>query len=200
MLIAGLTGGIGSGKSMVATVFGWLGVPIYDSDKRAKILMSEHPELIQEIKDLFGKKAYTQDQQLNRSWIAGKVFNNEKLLSQLNAIVHPRVFEDFDQWVSVQQSTYVIKESALLHITLEKQAVDKIILVLASEKLRLKRVMSRDGLSSDQVKARMQHQIKDLEKVLKADYLIDNNGEIPVLPQILNIHHKICNFANQINT
>ncbi len=194
-MTAGLTGGIGSGKSTVARIFAWLGIPVYNSDQEAKRLMTENEELIRAIKTLLGTESYLEDGSLNRSWIAARVFKDDELLRKLNALVHPAVYHDFDRWKSAQQAPYVIKESALLLQTLSKQPVDKVIAVLAPEEIRIRRVMSRDGMERSQVEQRIRKQ--ETEQALRevADYLIVNDGIQACLPQILDIHRELLNFA-----
>jgi len=196
LFIVGLTGGIGSGKSTVGKVFNWLGIPIYDSDVHAKRLMQENVRVIEEIKNLLGDESYHSDGTLHSSWISTQVFNNQNLLKQLNQIVHPRVYEDFDQWKTLQNSIYIIKESALLHMTLAKQPVDKVIVVTAPQKLRIQRVIERDQINPQKVLSRIKNQISEKEIIKIADFRIKNDGKSALLPQILKVHHKLCNFAN----
>lgn len=196
MFVVGLTGGIGSGKSTVGKVFNWLGIPIYDSDVHAKRLMRENGQIVEEIKNLLGNDSYLSNGSLNSSWIGTQVFNNKILLTQLNQIVHPRVYEDFDQWKTLQNSIYIIKESALLHMTLTKQPVDKIIVVTAPQKIRIQRVIQRDSADEAKVLSRIKNQISEKELLKIADFRIKNDGNSALLPQVLKVHYKICNFAN----
>lgn len=195
MITAGLTGGIGSGKSTVAEIFAWLGIPVYNSDLEAKRLMTEDKELVASISGLLGPESYQKDGSLNRSWIAGLIFKDETLLTQLNGLVHPRVFEDFNRWKLNQRSYYVIKESALLLKTLHSQPVDKVIAVVAPEEVRISRVMERDKMTREQVLQRIRNQDDDQDYRRVADYLILNDGNMPCLPQILGIHRELLNFA-----
>lgn len=195
MITAGLTGGIGSGKSTVAEVFAWLGIPVYNSDLEAKRLMTEDKKLVASISGLLGPESYQKDGSLNRNWIAGLIFKDETLLTQLNGLVHPRVFEDFNRWKLNQRSYYVIKESALLLKTLHSQPVDKVIAVVAPEEVRISRVMERDKMTREQVLQRIRNQDDDQDYRRVADYLILNDGNMPCLPQILGIHRELLNFA-----
>lgn len=173
MKIIGLTGGIGSGKTTVAKLFEALGVPVYDSDKEAKILMNTSKVLIKEIKGLLGEEAY-KESELNRRYIAGKVFKDKKLLQKLNAIVHPAVRENFLQWVSEQNTSYVIQETALLYENNAASLYDAVILVTAPEELRVERVLHRDATSKEAVLARINNQLRDKEKIAKANFILEN--------------------------
>ncbi|WP_298486456.1 dephospho-CoA kinase [uncultured Maribacter sp.] len=173
MKIIGLTGGIGSGKTTVAKLFVALGVPVYDSDKEAKILMNTSKVLIKEIKELLGEEAY-KESELNRRYIAGKVFKDKKLLQKLNAIVHPAVRENFLQWVSEQNTSYVIQETALLYENNAASLYDAVILVTAPEELRVERVLHRDATSKEAVLARINNQLSDKEKIAKANFILEN--------------------------
>lgn len=173
MKIIGLTGGIGSGKTTVAKLFVALGVPVYDSDKEAKILMNTSKVLIKEIKELLGEEAY-KESELNRRYIAGKIFKDKKLLQKLNAIVHPAVRENFLQWVSEQNTSYVIQETALLYENNAASLYDAVILVTAPEELRVERVLHRDATTKEAVLARINNQLSDKEKIAKANFILEN--------------------------
>jgi len=157
MKIIGLTGGIGSGKSAVLSVFSSFGVPCYESDSRAKKLMHEDLELIHQIKALFGDEIYENDK-LNRSKLADLVFADKSKLERLNALVHPRVKKDFQSFVDQQDAVYVIKEAAILFETGAAKDCDATILVTAPEKLRTERVMKREKTNAALIKSRMNHQ------------------------------------------
>ncbi len=193
----GLTGLIGSGKSLVAHIFEYLGVPVYYSDLRAKYLMEYDPELSQKIKLLLGSDAYDNTNKLNRKFIASKIFSNSELLQQLNSLVHPMVGLDYLEWAKQQNTPYVIKESALLLDVIHSQPVDKIIVVSASESIRIQRVMLRDKLSEQQVKNRIQHQRHESELIAQADYVIHNDGSSFITKQVLLIHMELLKFASQ---
>jgi len=173
MMVIGLTGGIGSGKSTVAKMFADLGVPVYDSDSEAKFLMLNAADLRKQIEELLGEEAY-QDDILNRKFIADQVFRNPKLLSALNKIVHPAVRWHFLEWKEKQQSDYVIQETALIFENSTQLAYDKIILVTAPEDVRVQRVVERDQLSIEKVKERMANQWSDTKKAALSDFVILN--------------------------
>ena len=190
MKIIGLTGGIGSGKSAVLSVFSSFGVPCYESDSRAKKLMHEDLELIYQIKALFGDEIYENDK-LNRSKLADLVFADKSKLERLNALVHPRVKKDFQSFVNQQDAVYVIKEAAILFETGAAKDCDATILVTAPEKLRTERVMKREKTNVAHIKSRMNHQWSDEKKIQLADYVINNIDWDKTLKKIDEIHQKL---------
>lgn len=193
MKIVGLTGGIGSGKSVILEVFSSYGVPCYKSDNRAKELMQKSPELIRQIKVLFGEDIY-QDKKLNRSKLADIVFDDKKKLKSLNALVHPLVNKDFQFFLNQQNTAYVIKEAAILFETGVAKDCDETILVTAPEKLRIQRVMKRDKINAEHIKSRMSHQWSDEKKIPLANYVINNIDWDKTFKKIEEIHKKIINF------
>ena len=190
MKIVGLTGGIGSGKTTVAGMFQDLGVPVYNSDTRAKELMSTSPELREKIVGLLGEDAYVKGE-LNRALIAEQVFMNKELLSALNAIVHPAVREDFTSWASAQQASYVIQEAAILFENGAYTGFDSMILVTAPRKIRLERIMQRDSSSETDVLARMNHQWADEKKLPLAQFVIENIELENTRSAVGKIHKKL---------
>ena len=190
MKIVGLTGGIGSGKSAVLSVFSSLGVPCYQSDSRAKKLMQQDPELINQIKALFGDDLY-EGEKLNRGKLAEVVFADKSKLESLNAIVHPRVKEDFQLFLSQQNADYAIKEAAILFETGGAEDCDVSILVTAPEDLRIERVMKREKSKVEHIKSRMRHQWSDEKKIPMADYVINNIDWDKTLKKVEEIHQKL---------
>lgn len=186
----GITGSIGSGKSTVTAIFAALHIPIYDADTRAKILMVENADLVHSIKQLFGNDAYNIDGSLNRKRIAEKAFAEKEILSQLNALVHPAVFADFDDWCIKQKSFYVIKEAALLFESNSFKQVDEVIVVTAPQELRLQRAINRDGSTREAVMNRMNNQFSEAEKLARAQYQIINDEQHLLIPQVLELHQK----------
>lgn len=188
----GITGGIGTGKSLVCKVFSCLGVPIYDADSRAKKLMTTDGILIGQIKEEFGNLAYNSDGSLNRKLIAGAAFTAPEKLERLNRLVHPRVGVDFEGWVKENcAQPYVIKEAALLFEAGSDKQMDKIIVVSSPESLRIKRVLDRDPQRSEKdVRKIMDKQMMEDEKVRRADFVIVNDETRPVLPQVLYLHQQ----------
>ena len=173
MFIVGLTGGIGSGKSTIASFFRELGVPVYDSDAEAKALMVSSEELREGIIQAFGKESY-EGQSLNKNWLSQQVFGNDEALEKLNSLVHPAVRKHFLQWAEAQDYPFVIQETALIF---ENQAQDKYdftLLVYAPEETRIQRVMSRSGWSREKIAARIAAQLSDEQKKELADQLLEN--------------------------
>ena len=193
MLKIGLTGGIGTGKSIVAKVFDLLNVPVYVSDIEAKRLMNENTEIKKQLIAEFGSDVYV-NHQLNRECLAKQIFADKKALEKVNRIVHPVVRKDFEFWASQQTSVYVVQESAILFDTGLYKNFDKIITVTAEQELRIKRVMERDAVDREQVEARMKNQISEEEKLKKSDFILYNNTEL-LLPQILKIDAEIRKIA-----
>jgi dephospho-CoA kinase len=185
----GITGSIGSGKSTVTQIFATLGIPVYDADSRAKLLMVTSPALISQIKKLFGDDAYLSDGSLNRPHIAQQAFHNKQILTQLNALVHPAVFNDFDNWCAQQSGVvYVIKEAALMFESDSYKQLDEVIVVTAPEALRIQRTITRDGITAEAVLARMKNQLTEEEKKQRAQYEIKNDEQHLLIPQVLKLH------------
>ncbi|WP_420322810.1 dephospho-CoA kinase [Flagellimonas sp.] len=190
MRIVGLTGGIGSGKSTVANMFRELGVPVYDSDLEAKQLMVTSDNIKKSIIELLGKKAYS-DGDLNRSYIADKVFKDPDLLNQLNAIVHPEVRSHFLAWAELQTSNYVIQETALIFENKAQENYDHVLLITAPIELRLQRVMDRDGVSKQEVLDRMGNQMDESKKKEMADFCIENINLDNTVKEVEKLHIKL---------
>lgn len=193
-LRVGITGGIGSGKSTVCQIFQGLGVPIYYADIRAKWLMQYDEELKKGIIGIFGPAAYTSEGKYDRPWVAQIAFSQPEKLAALNALVHPAVERDSRVWHEEQAlhgAAYTIKEAALMIESGSHLQLDVLIVVTAPEALRIARVMERDGLSAEQVQARIDSQLPEAEKVGLADYVINNNGEHLLLPQVREIHRQL---------
>lgn len=192
MKVIGLTGGIGAGKSIVAKVFEQLKIPVYNSDLAAKQLMVTDPELVSSIKGAFGEESYI-DGQLNAPYIAQIVFNDKEKLEQLNQLVHPAVGKDFKSWCEQKSSPYVLKEAAIIYENNLDKDMDGVVVVSAPESVRIERVMKRDGVDVEAVKARMSKQMPQKDKDERADYLIINDGESSLIHQVLDVHEKIIN-------
>ena len=188
MLKIGLTGGVGSGKTTVSKIFASLGVPVFYADDIAKKLMNEDTILKQEIINLFGEEAYTET--LNRKYIADIVFNDAFKLEQLNALIHPRTIEAANKWMQEQTKPYVIKEAALMFEAGASTNLDYIIGVYAPQHLRINRVMKRDKFTKEQVLERINNQIDENIKVKLCDFVIVNDEQQAVLPQVINLHKK----------
>ncbi len=190
MLIIGLTGGIGSGKSTVADIFAQLDVPIFNADQIAKSIMQNDMDVRREIINSFGANAYINNQ-LNRSYIANIVFNNPFQLAVLNSIVHPATFREGKIWAAKQTSPYVIKEAALFFESGSAEELDGIIGVSAPNAIRIKRVMSRDNVTRESVILRMDQQINQSLKMKLCDWVINNNEQELLIPQVIKIHEEL---------
>ena len=190
MLKAGITGGIGSGKSTITRLFHDLGVPIYNSDERAKWLLSNDVDLMDQIKLLFGQESYSNNE-LNRAHIANIVFQDNDMLKQLNAIVHPMVKIDFENWLLLhKKEPLVIKEAAILIESGAYKELDVLIVVLADKKTRIKRVINRDNVSKEDVEKRMDTQISDSERLKFANFSINNNKDQSNLKMQVGVLYK----------
>lgn len=188
----GITGGIGAGKSTVTRIFEVLDVPVYNADHGAKALMTHNKSIREQIIQLLGPQAYNADQTLNTEWIAGVVFNDRWQLSRLNGIVHPAVESDYNEWHHCHSGVaYTLKEAALIFDAGSYLTLDATIVVVAEEALRIERVMKRDQVLSESVKARIDQQWPESRRIQLADFIIDNNERIPLITQVLDIHREL---------
>ncbi len=187
MLKIGITGGIGSGKSLVCRLFGLLGIPTYDADTRAKWLMAHHPDLRQDLTSAFGEETFTPAGALNRAYLAGLVFNDQERLAQINRLVHPRVGEDFAAWAETKRHLpYVIKEAALLFEAGSSRDLDQVITVSAPQELRISRTLLRDPhRTRADIEAIIQKQLSEAERHAKAHHVLYNDDQQLVIPQVL---------------
>jgi dephospho-CoA kinase len=197
MIKIGITGGIGSGKSTVCRVFETFGIPVFYADTVAKEIMVTDEILIAGIQSVFGSESYEDSGKLNNKHIAAIVFSDKQQLEQLNALVHPAVFRAFDAWLLTLpvRVPYVLKEAALLFESGSYRMCDESVLVTAPKDIKIKRVMDRDGVSAEQVEARMDKQMSDDEKSAMAGFLIRNDGSQSVILQVLNLHHQFLNLT-----
>ncbi|NML67115.1 dephospho-CoA kinase [Hymenobacter sp. RP-2-7] len=190
----GITGGIGSGKSVVARLFAALGVPVYDSDSRAKWVMAHDLVLRAQLLAAFGADTYGADGQLNRPYLARVAFADPARLAQLNALVHPRVGEDFAAWSAQQAAAghaYALKEAALLFESGAYQGLDKVITVFAPPEVRTARVLARDAHRTAADVARIiAQQLPETERLARADYVVYNDDSQLVIPQVLALHQQ----------
>lgn len=194
MLSVGLTGGIGSGKSTVAEIFEALNIPVLYADDVAKKLMREDPELKKNIIQLFGSEAYIEND-LNRGFISGVVFKEPEKLHALNKLVHPATIAYTKTWVSRQNSPYIIKEAALLFESKSNEQTDLVIGVSAPQQLRIERTMARNKISEQEVLKIISNQMNEDEKLSKCDYIINNDRDALLLPQVIDIHNQIITRA-----
>ena len=195
MLVVGLTGGIGSGKSTIAKVFEKLGIPVFNSDIVSKKLMQENKSLIQQIIDNFGAEVYLDNQVLNRQKLASIVFNDPDKLKLLNELVHPQTILAFQNWKNSLQCAYCIKESALIFETDVLKEVDKVIGIYTPKNLRIQRIMQRDKISIEEINKRILQQIDDNIKMKLCDFVIYNDDSQLVVKQVLDIHKKFLVFS-----
>ena len=191
MLKIGITGGIGSGKSTVCRVFSVMGIPVFEADKIARNLMDTDEEIHEKLVRLFRAAVYLPDQTVNRKYLAGIVFKDPSLLTKLNEIVHPVVRKTFFDWCERQKSPYIIHEAAILFESGFYKMMDKTITVVTSENERIHRVMKRDGITIELVKERITNQWSDEERIKLADFVIGNNDDQLIIPQIIEIDKKI---------
>ncbi len=197
MLIIGLTGGIGSGKTTAAEVFKKLGIPVYNSDEEAKKLMNTDTTIINKLKMIFGYDIYDTNNLLNKKKLSALIFNNKDKLNTVNSIVHPVVKKHFSKWVNKQNAPYLIKETAILFESGIDKDVDKIITVTAPIQLRINRVKQRDSISEEEVIKRINNQFDDEYKIKKSDFIIKNDNKELIIRQILSIHKKILQISGQ---
>lgn len=191
--IIGITGGIGAGKSLVCSIFSTLGIPIYQADYRAKWLCNHNVSLKNDIVTLLGADAYLSNGDYNRVWVASKVFNDKALLTQLNALIHPCVHHDAQQWITqYADAPFLLYEAALMKAAGDHNIFQKVIVVNASIDLRIKRVKQRDGRSEEEIRAIMARQISDVERNQLADYTIYNDDSHPVIAQVLALYDLLC--------
>ena len=183
----GLTGGIASGKSIVAEIFKSLGIPVYNSDQQARWLMQNSPELKQQLINALGN-IYLEDGSLNKPLLRRFVFADPGKRQIINDIVHPAVNDNFIQWASKQESKYVVKESALLFESGNYKTLDFNILVFCPIPLRIKRLIKRDKISQQAALQKIKAQMDEREKMSLADFVIINDKFTPILPQVLNLH------------
>ncbi len=187
----GITGNIGSGKTLVCQVFKSLGIPVFEADEQARSFFYTE-EIRDKLIQRFGPDIFITAQELNRPLLAKKLFNNQANLEYVNQLIHPRVRQAFMQWADAQtQSPYVLYEAAILFETGFYKQLDLNIFVTAGMEQRLKRVMQRDGVDEEAVKSRMKHQWPDESKIPMADFVINNDGNDLLTPQVLHIHQRI---------
>jgi len=184
----GVTGGIGSGKSLVCRIFRCLNVPVFSADNEAKTLLETDPEIRLALTGFFGKKLYYSGK-LNKKMLAGIIFSDRKNLNIVNNAVHPAVLEQFTKWCTYQtKSAYVIMEAAIIFETGTDSFLDKVINISAPEAIRIERVCNRDSVSKEKVIERINNQLTEKERKEKADINLVNDGKMMLLPQVLEVH------------
>ncbi len=190
MIIVGLTGGIGSGKTTVAKQFVTLGIPVYIADDEAKKLMRKSKVIKRKLIQLFGDKAYINDE-LNKPFIANIIFNDASFLKQMNAIIHPRVAKHFKKWMLKQEAPYVIKEVAILFENEGYKQCDYVITVTAPKDIRIERLLKRDNTSEEKIEVIMKNQWNDADKVKLSHFVINNTDIESTKQQVFKTHHQL---------
>lgn len=189
MLKVGITGGIGSGKSVVAKIFSTLGIPVYESDQRAKWLIEYNKDIVSEIREFLGNEAYNEDGKYDKVFVSKAVFQNEELLRKLNQIVHPRVRQDFEDWVLLQNAPFVLKEAAIMS---RNAGLDKIIVVHSPKDLRIKRLLKRDTHRNlSEIEKVISNQKTEKEFLEMADFVINNDDKELLIPQVIEVYKKL---------
>ena len=193
MIRVAVTGGIGSGKSLICQIFSKLGVPIYYADIYARMLAENDPDIRKKLIALLGPEVYT-GASLNRPVMSTLIFNNKPLLEKVNRIIHPRVAEQFLDWC-LQHSgkAYVIQESAILFESNAYRLFDRIVMVSSPEHLRIRRTLNRKDMTLEKIKSIMQNQLPEEEKILRSQHVVINDDITPVLPQVLSLHQVFMN-------
>jgi dephospho-CoA kinase len=192
----GLTGGIGSGKTTVAHIFEVLGIPVYYADAAAKKIMNEDSEVKIKIVGHFGEQAY-KNNILDRHWLAAEIFNNPEKLTLLNSIVHPATIADAEAWMKQQATPYAVKEAALIFESGAEKHLDFVIGVSSPQALRIQRVMQRENTTEEMVMARLNRQMNEEEKMQRCDFVLINNEEELLLPQVIALHEKLLLLSKQ---
>ena len=186
--VLGITGGIGSGKSVVSHLLNIMNIPVYNCDDEAKHLNNTHPEIRKELIALVGGKVYNADGVLNKGVLASFLFKDSINASQVNSIIHPRVKEHFIQWKAEYACNSLVGiESAILFESGFSNLADKIVVVYAPEKVRIQRAMLRDNASEEAVYKRIASQMRDEDKCRLADYIVKNYDDMALIPQIFDI-------------
>lgn len=195
MLKVGITGNLGSGKTLVCSIFSALSVPVFDADSQAKALYLD-PEIKRKVISYFGETAYAASGELNTKWLSSRIFTDKQAMDFISALIHPAVRVRFTEWcLQHHQAHYVLYEAAIMIESGHFKALDKLILVTAPLSLRIQRVMARDQAKEASVLARVENQMPEADKVAYADFLVNNDGETLLIPQILSIHKALVSMS-----
>jgi len=195
-LLAGITGGIGSGKSTIAKILASYGFPVYDSDLQAKLLMENNKTIAKDLIETFGSEVFTNGK-LNKQFLSNQIFLSPPKMKKVNSIVHYAVIEDFKDWAKTQNSKIVFLESAIIFENNLEIFFDKIISVVSPKKLRIKRIKERSNLSTKEIESRMKSQISDRKLKQRADFIIKNNDRSAIIPQIETILEQLIDSSKQ---
>jgi dephospho-CoA kinase len=199
MLKIGLTGGLGSGKSTVAALFELLAIPVYYADSRAKELMENDAEIISEIKQLFGEESYVHGK-LNRNHVAALLFKDPKLTNKINALVHPKTIADANSWLESKKAKghpFAIKEAALIFESNAQQYLDYVIGVSCPLDLRIQRALKRDNVDQQQIADRISRQMDEDEKMNRCDFILKNDEQELLIPQVVQLHDQLINLSKK---
>ena len=191
-----ITGGIGSGKSVVSRMMNVLGVPVYDCDSSAKRLMVSDEFIVSELKRMFGEDCYEDDGTLNRQYIASCIFTDKQNIKRVNSLVHPAVKRDFERWAEQQGTDIVAVETAILYESGIVESIDKVLVVWAEKETAIRRTIERSGMNRSQVVSRMENQMSVDDLLLLSDYSLYNDGEEPLLPQVMDLITQLKNISN----
>jgi len=197
MFRLGVTGGIGSGKSTICKIFGVLGIPHFSADNSARLIMDTNILIRNSLNELTGTDLFAGGE-LDRKAFAGLIFNNNTLLERVNKLVHPLVFNDFEEWCLAQSSTYVILEAAILFESGGESYTDRVASVIAPVEERIMRVVDRNNMTRDEVTSRIKNQVSENELIRRADFIIDNSEICMAIPQVLRIHNEILAHLSNI--
>ncbi|HET6227058.1 MAG TPA: dephospho-CoA kinase [Bacteroidia bacterium] len=192
MLKIGITGGIGSGKTTICKVFEVLGVPVYYADDASRQLLENDKDVQHKVIAAFGEHVLDETGRIARKKVAAVVFGNEEQLKKLNGIIHPAVALHFESWLKQhQQYFYILKEAAIMFESGAYLQLDKIITITAPEQLRIARVMKRDGTSKQEIERRMKAQLPEEERIKRSQFVIVNDEQELVIPQIMEVHRRL---------
>lgn len=186
-----VTGGIGCGKSVVSHILEIMGVPVYDCDRRAKEIMVTDAGIVKGLKRMFGEACYNSNGSLDRAFLASRIFTDDNNIERVNALVHPAVKKDFDNWVAAKDCPLVAVETAVLYESGMIEHVDKVLVVWAGRETAIERTMKRSGMSRNQVVSRIQKQLSSDELLLLTDYSIFNDGNTPLLPEVVSLLEEL---------
>ncbi len=196
MMNIGITGGIGSGKSVVCNIFRQLGIPVYEADSEAKKLYDTESEIIERIKKEISEEVFDKKGKVDKQKLSALVFGDDASLKKLNKIVHPYVIRHFEEWLKLHNmAPYILKEAAILFESGTDKGCDKIITVTAPVELRIQRTMQRDKRSKEEVEQIVEKQWSDDEKIKRSDFVIVNDEQQMVIPQVLEIHAKLLSLT-----
>ena len=190
MLNVGLTGGIGSGKTIASKIFEILGIPVYQADEAAKSLMESNPILKNQLIEHFSENAFV-DGKLNRKYIADIIFNDKEKLHLINSLVHPYTIQDGIEWMKKQTTPYAIKEAALIFESGTQSNFDYIIGISSPQSMRLNRTIKRDNTNRELILEKMEHQLDEQVKMKLCDFVLQNDEKTLLTTQVIAVHEKL---------